>query len=64
MSHWRVIITNSESLTGVAPTCENHVGDVAAVYDCCPGPHIECWSEQHAEAIAKALTETGAEICS
>lgn len=64
MTAWRVIITDSESLSGVAPTCENHVGNGAAVYDCCPGPHIECWSEQRAETIAKMLTEAEAEICS
>ncbi len=79
MSAWRVIITDSESLSGVAPVCPSQndytkhstgdgfmkePADVAGIYDCCPGPHIECWSEQRAEAIAKALTEAEAEICS
>jgi hypothetical protein len=74
---WRVIITDTESLTGVAPVCEyqssyDHHGipgdtpalDDLGVYDCCPQPHIECWSERDARRIAADLTESSAEPCS
>jgi hypothetical protein len=73
---WRVIGTDSESLTGVAPVCprqhdyEVHgVPDCAAVdthgvYDCCPHPHIETWSESSADALRNLLNAIGAEPCS
>ena len=68
MSAWRVIITDSELESGVAPVCTaapNHTdGDDPWVYDCCPGPHIECFSDKAAGLIARALTETEAEVCS
>ncbi|MFL6145599.1 MAG: hypothetical protein ACJ72N_27525 [Labedaea sp.] len=76
MSAWRVILTDSESLTGVAPVCSeqrNPEGphcvtdwrvDLDGVFDCCPHPHIECWSETMAARIAELLTQTEAEICS
>lgn len=80
MTAWRVIITDTESLTGVAPVCENSVherwaalnevegeaakGTGCLVYDCCPHPHIETWDEVRARQVALALTETEAEICS
>jgi hypothetical protein len=68
MSVWRVILTDSESLTGVAPVCPdvrsgNHDSDDVGVYDCCPGPHIECWSERVADEVSKALTIADAEVC-
>lgn len=66
MSAWRVIFTDSESLTGIAPVCTEpgrHEIDIDTVYDCCPGPHIECWSERRAKEIAAALTEAEAEVC-
>jgi hypothetical protein len=72
MSDWRVIGTDSENDTGVAPICLNtaaHGGphpDVndTGVYDCCPGPHIECGTTRDARAVADALTAADAEICS
>jgi hypothetical protein len=74
MADWRVIITDSESATGVAPVCPQP--DVHAmmfgvlpadpnVYDeCCVGPHIECFTEKAARLIASALTQVEAEVCS
>lgn len=66
---WRVIGTDTESETGVAPFCDkpdvHEGGDVSDtwVYDCCPGPHIECWSPVVAETIASRLTDAEAEMC-
>lgn len=71
MTTWRVILTDSESLTGVAPICEHQddprhhssgdgfgkVADSRGVYDCCPGPHLELWSEDRAAAMAALFTE-------
>lgn len=75
--NWRVIITDSESLTGVAPVCESkeHAKNAAKsgmeegagadwVFDCCPYPQIETWSEVKATLIAEVLTLAEAEICS
>jgi hypothetical protein len=69
MTTWRTIMTDSESLTGVAPTCpdqddatkhnpgfDGDPADATGVYDCCPGPHIEVWSEATAETLAETLT--------
>lgn len=79
MSAWRVIFTDSESASGVAPVCPSQSGpngehfhpndpwseyDVFGVYDCCPHPHIECWSPKAAEQVAQVLTEADAEVCS
>ena len=72
MSQWRVIITDSESMTGVAPVCEtmgpDHFVDGMTladwVFDCCPHPHIECWNEYNAKDLALALTDTDAQACS
>jgi len=76
---WRVIITDSESASGVAPVCSqaatNHLIedvdgaplpgiDELGVYDCCPGPHIECWSESEAKRMAHALNFVNAKVCS
>ena len=68
---WRVIITDTESPSGVAPVCVNtykhHWGDSADPQifdDCCIGPHIECWFPANARLIADHLTEIDAEICS
>jgi len=77
MSAWRVILTDSEDLTGVAPVCpqttmKHHVRidsdlvpsvDEYGVYDCCPQPHIECWGTVVAQAMAAQLTATDAELC-
>lgn len=56
---WRVIMTDTEGMSGIAPVCP-HQDDPnlhtlpddedagrafpAGVYDCCPGPHLEVWS--------------------
>jgi hypothetical protein len=74
---WRVIITDSESFTGVAPVCPRQDGlehrrtdtadvfqDYNGVYDCCPHPHIETWSESSADALRNLLNAIGAEPCS
>lgn len=64
MSLWRVIMTDSESPTGIAPVCEtkHQDDDRIGVYDCCPGPHIECWSEGIASTMAVALTVAEAKL--
>lgn len=76
VSEWRVIITDSESASGVAPVCPQQtdptvhvIGDVdesdeLGVYDCCPHPHLECWSERAATRLAAELTAAGVEACS
>jgi len=76
---WRVVVTDTERLTGVAPACpqtatnhliEDHDGapfpeiDEIGVYDCCPHPHIECWSEANANFVMTALNLSAAEVCS
>lgn len=69
MSAWRVIITDTESMTGVAPVCETdhtpHSEDGESqlrdwVFDCCPHPHIEMWSEDLATRLAELLNEAEA----
>lgn len=75
---WRVILTDSESLTGVAPVCPhvetNHLiedndgaplpdADALGVYDCCPGPHLECWTPAAALRIRAALNTAEVEVC-
>lgn len=68
-------MTDSDSLSGVAPVCPWQAdpvrhGDMVAeaveagVFDCCPQPHLECWSEAAAKRVADALTQAGAETCS
>lgn len=66
MNEWRVIITDSERLTGVAPVCAHEVSELSdrIGYGCCPGPPIECWREYAAVAVARALTYADAEECS
>lgn len=64
MSVWRVILTDSESASGVASVCIGHTEEPHGVYDCCPHPHVECWSEHNAADIARMLTDTDAEVCS
>lgn len=72
MSAWRVIFTDSESETGVAPICDQpdthaYVDDNGPgspwVYDCCPHPHIETYSEPGAVRLAALLTELDAGLC-
>jgi hypothetical protein len=74
---WRRIITDSESLSGVAPVCPHQTDvtkhstgdgymvevDPHGVYDCCPHPHIECWSEAKASLVLAALNAASAELC-
>lgn len=75
MSAWRVIITDTESMTGVAPVCreqdnpEKHGNDEGRalpewVFDCCPHPHVEMWDEAQAAQLAETLTSIDAELCS
>lgn len=75
---WRVIITDTESMTGVAPVCESpehamnayvatkdpNMACLDTVFDCCPHPHIECWSEAGARIVAGQLDLHSAEPCS
>lgn len=68
MMKWRIVVTDSESDTGVAPVCtgEPHGGHEhdLAVLDCCPEPHIECWTFSAATRVAAALNDADAELCS
>lgn len=70
---WRTVFTDSESETGVAPVCENRDPDLHEsdggplehrVFDCCPHPHIETWSEPGARELAALLSRLEAEMCS
>lgn len=81
---WRLVITDSESLSGIAPACTQsrtdgglhdlgqNMGDPDdlsrwddhGVYDCCPHPHIECWTELAARPVLAALNAANAEPCS
>ena len=69
MSKWRVVIAGSDSLTGVAPVCGWQDGgydysghDPARVFECCPWPRIEMWSEPAAMAARDLLNENDAEL--
>jgi hypothetical protein len=71
VSDWRVIITDGEDETGVAPVCINTTaannGPHADhrepwVYSCCPRPHIECGTRSAARTIRDALTAADAEV--
>lgn len=76
MTAWRTIVTDSESLTGVAPVCPRqddpsgmHCGDRGQlipdwVFECCPHPHLECFDEARAENIRIYLTAADAAVCS
>lgn len=76
---WRIIFTDSEGPTGVAQVCpkqddlnvhsssDGHTTypDPQGVYDdCCPQPHLECWSRASAQAVLAALNDAYAEPCS
>jgi hypothetical protein len=77
VSRWRLIITDSESLSGVAPVCPHQTDvtkhstgdgymtkvDEFGVYDCCPYPQIECWSPSNAEDVRVRLDRAEAEVC-
>jgi len=75
---WRLIITDTENLSGVAPACPQP--DVHAmvspagapgvtfeswVFDeCCIGPHLECWTEDAAREACSTLNRLSVEVCS
>jgi len=59
---WRLILTDTESLDGVAPVCVDptHPSDedgplTELVYDCCPQPWLECGSQSIADHVVRAL---------
>jgi hypothetical protein len=65
---WRVVITDSESPTGIAPVCaapgDAHtiadypggpIRDEDGVYDCCPEPHIDTYCEPIAVYLVALL---------
>jgi hypothetical protein len=68
---WRIIMTDTESPTGVAPECDKRVDpnsahwhyepgeavwcDHQGVYDCCPHPHIETYGDADARTLVDAL---------
>ncbi|NJP71935.1 hypothetical protein HCJ99_13840 [Streptomyces sp. C1-2] len=67
---WRVIITDSESPTGIAPVCTGERSDALhtipdfpggpkrddeGVYDCCPWPQIETGSTVMAAYLVELL---------
>lgn len=67
---WRVIITDSESPTGVAPVCaggrsdalhmiDNYPGgpkrDEEGVYDCCPWPQFDTYQADVAAYLVELL---------
>lgn len=73
-TRWRIIGTDTESNSGVAPVCprpEIHstIGaglDDGNVYDgCCAaaGPHLQCWTEDAAREVAAMLNRLGVEVC-
>jgi hypothetical protein len=51
---WRLIITDTESPTGIAPVCTKP-HDEQGVYDCCPQPHVETFSESEADSMVARL---------
>ena len=73
---WRIIDTDTELPTGVAPACPlpdvhamMHGGPATdtAIYDeCCAtvGPHLECWSEYSAIEVCAMLNRLRVEVCS
>lgn len=65
MSQWRLIITDSETLSGVAPVCSREFrgGKDFSVDDCCPQPHLECWSEDNAKAVLELLNGYEVQVC-
>ncbi len=62
---WRVVETDTESLSGVAPVCDmaDPDEDVYGVYDCCPQPHLECGSTTVAAEVAAFLNARNVRIC-
>lgn len=72
MSKWRVILTDSESESGIAPICEqpdehklNHCSPKQPwVFDCCRGPHLECGTETWAKALVALFNLAEVQECS
>lgn len=69
---WRVILTDTERMTGVAPDCKmidlvyaalGLAHDAHVVYDCCSGPHLECHNERAAQTLAHVMNSNGIEVC-
>lgn len=72
---WRLILTDTELPTGVAPVCPQpevhgamHGGpaDDMELYDeCCAviGPHLQCWTENNARELMSMLNRLGVELC-
>lgn len=71
---WRIIHTDSESPTGLAPVCSGErsdslhmiedypdgpARDEEGVYDCCPGPQIETYSPVWAAYLVELLNADG-----
>jgi hypothetical protein len=76
---WRVVITDSESPTGLAPVCSGERSDALhmiddypggpqrdedGVYDCCPRPQIETYSTVWAEYLVELLNADAEEKAS
>jgi hypothetical protein len=60
MTTWRVIVTDTETCSGIAPRCNSSQHpeadhEDAGVYGCCPEPHIETWSEALAARLVALL---------
>ena len=71
--HWRLVLTDTETLSGVAPVCPMpdvhammHGGppDDAETYDECCGAALvlECWSEYAAREVLATLGRLFVEI--
>lgn len=72
---WRTVLTDSESESGVAPVCEaweKHPDpepealspEDPIVYECCPGPHLQCVNARDARELTTWLNQHGVEVCS
>ena len=72
---WRLILTDSESFTGLAPVCTGERSDALheitdypggpkrdedGVYDCCPWPQIETYCEPVAAYLVELLNADAA----
>jgi hypothetical protein len=75
-TQWRVTLTDSESLTGVAPVCTQPGSDALheipdypggpkrdedGVYDCCPWPQFDTYSEATAAYLVALLNADSAD---
>lgn len=64
---WRVIVTDSESETGIAPVCHSagHPPEQDLwVFNCCPHPHLELGTPDLARRTAREFTDADAAPCS